>query len=173
MAVDVMAVDVAEGLAELQGMAQAVDMELTPDSFDPAAMAGGPDLQAGPDYGQEAAQCVDMFAALVCGYAPAAEVVWTEPARQRVAGALAPVLSKYGVTLGNIPPELVLGLVAGPMLWQSAKIVAQQVEGDKRQAAARRGEEGQRQVMAANPAPGPDVPAGPGQNPQMALYVGK
>ena len=68
---------------------------------------------------------------------------------------------------------LVVYAKPGTRAYRSVSAVIQrEEEHEEKPAAARRGAH-ERPAMQANPAPGPDVPAGPGQNPQMALYVGK
>lgn len=96
---------------------------------------GGELAPQGPDYMIEARGTVDMFTAMVVGYAPKCESVWTEPAKARTAAALAPVMEKYGFSFGAMPPELTLLIVAGPLLWQSSRIVAAQMADDKAKAA--------------------------------------
>ena len=91
----------------------------------------GEEVQQGADFGIEARGAVDMFAAMVVGYAPKAESVWTEAAKHRTAAALAPVMEKYGFSFGALPPELTLMIVAGPLLWQSSRIVAAQMAEEK------------------------------------------
>jgi hypothetical protein len=132
------------------------------------ALARGPELDSNgqpiqppspTDYHTEAAGMVDVFAALLVGYAPQTESIWTGQAKTRTAQALAPVLEKYGVTLGGMPPELTLLIVAGPLLWQSSRVVAAQMAEAKRPAAARVEEgaaPGQPKPDALNP-DGPDV----------------
>lgn len=94
---------------------------------------GQPVVQAGPvNYGTEAAGAVDMFTALLVGFAPRTAAIWTPEAKERTALALAPVLEKYGFSFGNMPPELTLAIVAGPLLWQSSRIVAEQINADKK-----------------------------------------
>jgi hypothetical protein len=91
----------------------------------------GEEVPQGADYGIEARGAVDMFAAMVVGYAPKAEKVWTDAAKHRTAAALAPVMEKYGFSFGALPPELTLMIVAGPLLWQSSRIVAAQMAEEK------------------------------------------
>lgn len=122
-------------------------------------MEGGPAPLGGiaTDYHKEAATAVGIFADLLAGYAPATASIWTPEARARTAAALGPVLGKYGVTLGNLPPEITLAVVAGPLLWQSARLVAAQAQSDK----------------AAAPGAVIDTPAHehhPMTHPQTALY---
>ena len=96
---------------------------------------GGTAGAAGPDYGKEAAQAVGVFADLLAAYAPGTATIWTTEARQRTAAALGPVMEKHGWTMAGLPPELTLAIVAGPLLWQSARVVAVQVQYDKAKAA--------------------------------------
>lgn len=127
-------------------------------------------IPAGPDYGQEAAGMVDMFGAMVCGYAPAAEPLWSPETKGRMAASIAPVMEKYGVSFGALPVEVTALIVCGPVLYQSARVVAAQINADKAKAAA-----AQSQAVAHNAAPAA-APAAPADTPeqprhaQMALY---
>ena len=85
------------------------------------------------DFATEARGAVDMFAAMVTGYAPKAEPLWTEGAKTRVSMALAPVMEKYGFSFGAMPCEVTLLIVAGPLLWQTSRIVAAQMQADRAQ----------------------------------------
>lgn len=123
-----------------------------------------PQEPAAPDYDTEARGAVDMFAALVVGYAPAAESVWTEPAKARTAAALAPVMEKYGFSFGSLPPELTLMIVAGPLLWQSSRLVAAQMAAERAKAKAAKPAKVQAAKEGADTAPAPEVA------PQMAPY---
>lgn len=124
--------DNLDGLAA-QADAGAVSMDTPPG---PDGQGPGTELASvGPDYLTEARGIVDMFAAMVVGYAPKAESVWTDPDKSRTAAALAPVMKKYAFTLGGMPCELALIIVAGPLLWQSSKIVAAQMAEKKAKAA--------------------------------------
>lgn len=107
----------------------------------PNAEGEGEAIAQAPDYFTEARGTVDMFAAMVVGYAPKAESVWTEQAKTRTAAALAPVMEKYGFSFGALPPELTLMIVAGPLLWQSSRIVAAQMAEEKAKAEAKKPKE--------------------------------
>lgn len=143
------------------------------------AAARGPELdehgqaivQAAPtDYHTEAAGAVDMFAALVVGFAPKAEPIWSAEAKARTAAALAPVMEKYGFSFGAMPPEITLAIVAGPLLWQSSRVVAEQLE-EKRRESARRPDVTDVQAHAQRD-PAPESGAGPEvkTHAQMGLY---
>ena len=106
-------------------------------------------------------------AGLVCGVAPRAASIWTDEAKARTGAALAPVMAKYGVSLGAIPPELTLLVVAGPLLWQSARAVSAQVDEAQEKAKRRQVERGE---MQANPAPEGGTVAAAAQHEQMKLY---
>lgn len=165
------------GLDALAGAAAAADAAAIA-----AAPAAVPDPNAPPeepptDYATAAMGAVDMFAGLVCGYAPAAATIWTEPTKARVAAAMAPVMEKYGFTLGNMPPELVLIVVAGPPLFQSSRLVAAQIAADKGKAAERdKGDTGAIYAEASGkPGPTADGAAAPAagdppRHAQEALY---
>lgn len=148
-------------LNQLHGLALEADALALPPAPPPVGEDGQP-LPPPPDFVTEAAGAVDMFSALVVGYCPTAETIWTVETKGRIAAALAPVMEKYGVTFGTLPPEITLIFVAGPPLWQSSKLVAQQINADKAKAA----EEKPRQVQQAQQAETPiqEVHA------QMGLY---
>ena len=94
---------------------------------------GQPVVQPEPtNYGTEAAGVVDMFTAMLTGFAPKTADIWTDAAKQRTALALAPVMEKYGFSFGTMPPELTLAIVAGPLLWQSSRVVAAQINAEKK-----------------------------------------
>ena len=117
------------------------------------------------DYGREASGAVELFAGLVVGYAPKAAGTWNPEAKQRTAAALAPVLEKYGFTFGGMPPEIILALVAGPLLWQSSRVVAAQMEEERAKSA--QAEKAQKaDPIAAMPT---DTPM-QARSPQEALY---
>lgn len=130
----------------------------------PAAQPGAELVPAGPDYMGEAAGAVDMFSALVCGWAPAAGDIWTDKTKARVAGALAPVMEKYGFTFGSMPPEVTLLIIAGPPLWQSSRLIAAQIAKDKAEAAIAKAKakDGAQDVTSR--------PAGPATAPAQAVH---
>ena len=112
-------------LDQLDAAIAAADGEAFPDVPElPPVDENGDPLPAPPDYNTEAAAAVDIFAALLIGVCPEAVAVWTDDTKDRVAAALAPVLEKYGVTIGNLPPELMLAIVAAVPLAQSMRMLA-------------------------------------------------
>lgn len=124
-----------EELDKLDGMAAQADAgAVSMDTPQSEEGQGGELVPMGPDYMIEARGAVDMFAALVVGYAPKAADVWTDQAKHRTAAALAPVMEKYAFSFGSMPPELTLLIVAGPLLWQSSRIVAAQMAEEKAKA---------------------------------------
>ena len=156
------------------------------DAFDGlAAQVDGEHMEAAPDgtpladippptnYASEAAMTVDTFAALLVGYCPATATLWTDDKKAAVSASLAPVMEKYGFTLGGMPCELVLIITAGPLLYQSARIVAAQMAAEKRAAAEAKKPT---TVNAATgdlaPAKASDKPESPEvlRHPQTALY---
>jgi len=143
------------------------------------ALARGPELDENgqpvpveltPDYNHEATAAVDLFAALAVGYAPKCASVWTDAAKERTAQALAPVLEKYGFSFGGLPPEVTLLVVAGPLLWQSSRIVAAQINEEKRPAPTPQSME--QGAPAPATAPNMQNPNGPEilQHAQVKLY---
>jgi hypothetical protein len=139
----------------------------------PGAEGEGGELAAqGVDYMTEARGTVDMFTAMMVGYAPKTESVWTEPAKARTAAALAPVMEKYGFNFGALPPELTLVIVAGPLLWQSSKIVAAQMAEDKAKAAKEKPKEDKTDPMTMAMKPPGQYEEAPAQevHDQVKLY---
>lgn len=137
------------------------------------AAARGPELDesgqpiappAPVDYGSEAAAVVDVFTALATGYAPACGDIWTPEAKARTAQALGPVMEKYGFSIGTMPPELTLAIVAGPLLWQTARAMATQTATEK--AKARSAQVGTQQSPQAAAMEAPELKT----HPQTALY---
>lgn len=114
------------------------------------------------DYQHESRGAVETFAALVGGYCPKAGELWNEAAKIRTAAALAPVMEKYKFTFGNLPPELTFVIVAGPLLYQTSRVVAAQMAVDK--AATVKEKKPEAQTMPTG------APDGPGVHPQTALY---
>ena len=164
-----------DDLDNLQGVAAAADSNAA--ELDGQNQAPGTEvavIEQGPDYMTEARGMVDLFAAMAVGYAPKAESVWTEQAKARTAAALVPVMEKYAFSMGAMPPELTLIIVAGPMLWQTSKIVAAQMAEEKAKAKPKEKDkpadgQGISEVMAkptGQPEQGPATPT----HPQMALY---
>ena len=162
-------------LDNLQGVAAAADSSAA--ALDGQNQTPGTEvavIEQGPDYMTEARGMVDMFAAMAVGYAPKAESVWTEQAKARTAEALVPVMEKYAFSLGAMPPELTLIIVAGPLLWQTSKIVAAQMAEEKAKAKPKDKEtpeagQGISEAVAKPVGQWEESPAAP-THPQMALY---
>ena len=148
----------------LDGLAAQVDADTQGAAPDGSIIADQP---APIDYATEAAATVDTFAALVGGYCAEAGALWTPDTRAAVAAALAPVMQKYGFTIGALPCELVLIITAGPLLYQTSKIIAAQMAREK--ATAKKPTD-PAQVQDVKPkATGPETPEVK-RHPQEALY---
>ncbi|EON15333.1 hypothetical protein C266_02571 [Pandoraea sp. SD6-2] len=119
--------DASGQFAGLEGVAMEVDAAAEA-AINPAAaeQAAAP---AGPDYGIEAAGAVDLLNAMIEGYAPGAG--WDEKTGQRMAASLSPVFEKYGFSFAAAPCELVAAIVCGPVLYQSARVVAAKLQSDR------------------------------------------
>lgn len=131
--------DITIELDALTAQAAAADLDALP-PVAPVTETGEP-LPPPLDYAAEATGAVDFFAAMITGYCPKTEPIWTQQTKARVAAAVAPVFAKYNFTLGNMPPEITLLIVAGPPLYASAKLIAEQVKTDKAAAKAEQKEE--------------------------------
>lgn len=148
-------------LDQLDGMATEADIGAKAlDPVDPNA----PLPPAVVDYPIEARKMVDMLGGLIAGYSPQCGPLWNAPTRERIAEALAPVLVKYNVTMGAIPPEITLLFIAGPVLYQSSKIIAHQMNAEKKAA-----QDVQDAVIKPAHIAPTDTPEAP-VSPQTALY---
>ena len=162
-----------EDLEKLEHVATQADI-----GTQPVEEVTGEEAPQVADYATEARGAVDMFSAMVVGYAPKTQTVWTESAKTRTAMALAPVMEKYGFTFGALPPELTLMIVAGPLLWQSSRIVAAQMAEEKAKNEPPAKEEKTAVENAVmQPAPVTEKPVGqweetprPEVHPQVKLY---
>lgn len=103
----------------------------------PTAAGEQPQVDTGPNYLQEATIIVDVCTAIVVGMVPKTADVWTQAVKDRVAGALAPVLEKYGFTVGDIPPELGLAVALVPPMMQTYKLYAEVAKAAKDKTKAR------------------------------------
>lgn len=151
-----------DGLAGLAGEVDGEHLGAMPDG---TAIADQP---APVDYASEAAMTVDTIGALIVGYCPATAELWGTDKKAAVSQALAPVYEKYGFTMGGMPCELVLIVVAGPLLYQSSKLIAHQIATEKAaaQAAKSRTVSAATGTSQAAPAQSPEV----ARHPQTALY---
>lgn len=121
-------------LDALDGLAATVDGEHLGALPDGSLVADQPPPV---DYAGEAAMTVDTIAALITGYCPATADLWAADKKAAVTAALAPVYEKYGFTMGGMPCEVVLLITAGPLLYQSSKLIATQMAQEKAAATAK------------------------------------
>ena len=151
-------------LDALESLATTVDGDHLGAMPDGTAIADQP---APVDYASEAAMTVDTIAALITGYCPATVELWADDKKKAVSAALDPVYEKYGWTLGGMPCELVLIITAGPLLYQSSKLIATQMAQEKAAKQAK-----PKQVDAATGQAKPAAPEAPEvlRHPQTALY---
>ena len=132
----------------------------------PAAPGEQQAAPAGPDYATQAAAGLDLFTSMVAGYAPETAAVFTPECKGRIVAAAVPVMEKYGFTFDKVPPELVLVAVAGPPMYQAARMVATRMERDRAPKAPPKPAPGI-EAAAATPS---DRPPAPQRHPQEALY---
>lgn len=137
---------------------------------------GAPEAEAlpmGPDYTTQAAAGLDLFTGMLAGYAPETAQVFTPECKGRIVAAAVPVMEKYQFTFDKVPPEIVLMAVAGPPLYQAARMVATRLEMDKRAANAKAvtaaPKAQQSGIEKAAAAPMESAPA-PERHPQEKLY---
>ena len=134
--------DALRAAQEADAAARVIDQAAPAASQSPSpgstAAPGDAGLAAGPDYRQEAAELLRFVLALVVPYCRSLGEVWTRDAQTEFCAAAAPVMEKYGFTLGALKalPEIRLALVAVPLLVKSAECVRLEIEA-RRAAAAR------------------------------------
>lgn len=152
-------------LDNLDGLAAQVDADTSGTLPDGTLLADQPEAT---NYLMEAGATVDTFAALIGGYCPPAGELWTHDKKTAVAASLAPVMEKYSFTLGKMPVELVLIITAGPLLYQSSKIIAAQMVDEKtaKLKAKKQASAQDATVKGDMPADSPEVL----RHPQTALY---
>ena len=116
--------------AALLGAAAALDQQAAPPEIDPAT--GQP--PAPVDYAGEAGMLIGFAVTTAATFWPSVREVWTDANQKAVAAAAAPVMEKYGFTLGDFmgayKEEIGLLFVAGPLILKTIDAV----EKDKRAA---------------------------------------
>lgn len=119
-----------QGFAALSGMAAEVDAAAH-EAINPGAAAAAAEAAAsGPDYAKGAMGTVELVRGMVDGFAPGAG--WDDSTSARMAASLAPVFEKYGWDVESaLPCELVALMVCGPVLYQSARVVALKIQTDR------------------------------------------
>lgn len=149
----------ATPLDHLDDLAAQVDADTTGTLPDGSLITDQP---APTDYQTEAAGTVDMIAAMIGGYCAPAGDLFTDDKKRAVVGALVPVMVKYQFSLGALPCELTLIIVAGPLMYQASKLVANQMRQEQAQAQAAK------PAQVARPS-GTETPEQK-RTPQEALY---
>lgn len=92
----------------------------------PALQQPGAAIPPG-SFSDDASMCVDVFVDLSITYCPQVAPLWPEDKRRAVASALGRVFEKYNFTFARFGPEIALLMVAGPVLLQTSKVIAQQM----------------------------------------------
>lgn len=146
-------------LDHLDDLAAQVDADTTGTLPDGTLIADQP---APTDYQTEAARTVDMIAAMIGGYCAPAGDLFTDDKKRAVVGALVPVMVKYQFSLGALPCELTLIIVAGPLMYQASKLVANQMRQEQAKAQASKPAQVARQASTETPEQK--------RTPQEALY---
>lgn len=105
--------------AALIAQGAALDAEAAPQPID--AATGQP--IAPTDYGTEAAMLLSTLVLIAAPFFPSIPRIWTDAKRKAVAAAAAPVMEKYGFTLGDFmgayKEEITLLVVAGPVILET------------------------------------------------------
>lgn len=105
--------------AALIAQGAALDAEAAPPPIDPAT--GQP--PAVTDFAGEAAMLVSTLVLIAGPFFPSVPRIWTKEKQSAVAAAAAPVMAKYGFTLGDFmgayKEEIALLLVAGPVILET------------------------------------------------------
>lgn len=120
-------------LDHLDDLAAQVDADTTGTLPDGTLIADQPEPT---NYATEAAATIDMIAAMIGGYCAPAGALFTDDKKRAVVAAMVPVMEKYSFSLGALPCELTLIIVAGPLMYQASKLVANQMRQEQAQAQA-------------------------------------
>jgi len=81
-------------------------------------------------YSEEAEMAVDLFVEMATAYEVKVAALWPVSTRRKVAAALAAVLKKYNFSLLR-SPEIALIVVAGPVLFKTSKMIAENINAAK------------------------------------------
>lgn len=131
----------SDDIATIQAEAVAVDAErdalTAPPVTEPPA-DGTPPSESVLSPIEEARALIDIAVGLAASWFPSLDGVYTEPARDRLARAAAPLLAKYGVSLSMIiarwKEEIDFAFVAMPLLLATARAVAADLDASKKAA---------------------------------------
>lgn len=121
------ALELNPDLAALGGAAAAVDADT---AFTEIPNEPG-QVEEGTNYVLEAQDMLNTAGGLVVSYCPEAAPLWQPAITAHCAQSLAPVLEKYNVTLAKLPVELAAIIALGPLLWQTAQLVAAKIRRDR------------------------------------------
>lgn len=117
----------AEQKAEIAGLAHSIAETETPPAGDLDALPAAPEPLPAGSYQDDAKTCVGMFVEFSVMYCADVAPLWPEKKQQQVAVAVARVFEKYNFSFARFGPEIALIMVAGPVLWQTSKVIAQQM----------------------------------------------
>lgn len=113
------AADLSAEDAALIAQGAALDAEASPPPVDPAT--GAP--VAPVDFASEAAMLVSTVVLIAAPFYPSVKRIWTPEKQTAVASALAPVMEKYGFSMGDFmgawKEEIALAFVAGPLVLET------------------------------------------------------
>jgi hypothetical protein len=151
-------------LAALGAAAAAVDADTAYTDIPPEV----DQVEQGTNYALEAQGMVDMVGALACGFCAEAAPLWQPAIKANMAASIAPVLEKYGFTMGGMPVEIAAILTCGPVLWQTARLIGDKIRRDR--AAAQQPHAAPTAQAARGDVPQKDAEAPQATMPQMDLY---
>lgn len=116
----------AEQQAEIDQLAGRIsETETLPGAEDPGQDPEHADLDAAPaSFLDDASMCVDLFVMFAIEYCPPVEPLWPKDKKQKVSQALSVVFKKYNFSFARFGPEIGLLVVAGPVLYQTSKMIA-------------------------------------------------
>ncbi len=136
-------------LAALQSEAIALEAETAPAAEVPAGEGAAPPA-APVDYQGDAQGLVNIAAESLAAFYPSTAAVLTDDKRAKIAGALAPVLQKYGWDMGSIFGKFGAEIGLAFALSQVAIPLSKAIKADRAAAAVEQG---------APPAPPPAAPS--------------
>lgn len=138
---------------QLQQEAAAIDAEFIPAGEESKAEQAAP----GMDYNAEALGLINFAVTLFVPIFPSIEKIYTEPARANLANVSAPLMEKYGWSMGSVfekwGAEINFAMVALPLGAQTYKAISADIAASKEAAAEKKQQHGSAMVHPSMAAP--------------------